>query len=653
MNLFKKYRKVLGVCCLIIIVLIAVLFSLRNNLLHSKLTAVEEKYKKDYNADLSIEEASFEGINEIIIKRIILIPEHGDTVLAIDSVSCKLNLFKLLFGKIRLNYLSVSNANINLIKDKNIANYSFLFRKKDEDTLNKKELDYAGKIDELYTKIFNAIPGTLNLDHFSLKVRRDKDKFVLNIPGLIIKDGEIAADTIQLKEGKKTIYCMLNGTIHHNKRTITIALNAKDSIKIHLEFLEKWKQLKLAFNALNFEINTFNYSSNETKVGGKLAIDGLLLNHPKLTTMDATIKNFAIDFNFNAGKDELNIDSSSAIQVNSILIHSYFNLINHRENKELNLKIRIPEMEAAKFFSSLPNGMFDNTNQIKAKGTVSYNLDFYIDTKEPDSLKFHSSFDAINFKIIQFGKTNFTKINEPFEYTAYSYGIPQQTFIVGPENPFFTPLNEISPYLKNAILNSEDGIFYYHKGFIESAFAQSIAANIKTGQFTRGGSTLTMQLVKNVFLSKNKTIGRKVEEALIVWLIENNNLSSKDRMYEVYLNIIEWGPNIYGNAQASKFYFNKRPSDLSLSESIFLASIIPSPKWFKYAFDESGKLKEERLANFKVLTEILFKIGIITEEQHDSFIPDVQLKGKAKLFLLPKDSIPKDSLLINEEGFDY
>src|SRR6185295_15378504 len=110
------------------------------------------------------------------------------------------------------------------------------------------------------------------------------------------------------------------------------------------------------------------------------------------------------------------------------------------------------------------------------------------------------------------------------------------------------------------------------------------AANYKAGKFVRGGSTISMQLVKNVFLTRNKTIARKIEEALIVWLIENNRLSSKERMYEVYLNLIEWGPNVYGIGEASRFYFYKSPADLSLAESIFLAMIVPRPKGFKYNF---------------------------------------------------------------------
>ena len=93
-----------------------------------------------------------------------------------------------------------------------------------------------------------------------------------------------------------------------------------------------------------------------------------------------------------------------------------------------------------------------------------------------------------------------------------------------------------------------------------------------------------MQLVKNVFLNRNKNFARKLEEALIVWLIENERLTSKERMYEVYLNIVEWGPLVYGIQEASAYYFNKRPSQLNTEESIFLASIIPKPKHFRSSF---------------------------------------------------------------------
>jgi membrane peptidoglycan carboxypeptidase len=155
-----------------------------------------------------------------------------------------------------------------------------------------------------------------------------------------------------------------------------------------------------------------------------------------------------------------------------------------------------------------------------------------------------------------------------------------------------------------------------------------------------------MQLVKNVFLTRNKTIARKVEEALIVWLIESNNIASKERMYEVYLNIIEWGPGIYGAGEASAYYFNKKAADLTLAESIYLAMIVPRPKWFKYNFDESGKLKPHVADFYRIIANHLVRKEIITEEQKLTLLPAIDLTGPAKELILIKDSLAVDSLEI-------
>ena len=152
---------------------------------------------------------------------------------------------------------------------------------------------------------------------------------------------------------------------------------------------------------------------------------------------------------------------------------------------------------------------------------------------------------AKDFQILAYGNTDLRKMNEPFEYTVYEQGEPVRSFEIGPANPSFRPFNAVSRYLPLVIMQSEDAGFFYHNGFIPSAIRESLIQDIKERRFARGGSTLSMQLVKNVFLSRNKTIARKLEEMLIVWLIESDHLTSKERMFEVYLNIAEWGHDLW------------------------------------------------------------------------------------------------------------
>ena len=148
-----------------------------------------------------------------------------------------------------------------------------------------------------------------------------------------------------------------------------------------------------------------------------------------------------------------------------------------------------------------------------------------------------------------------------------------------------------------------------------------------------------MQLVKNVFLNRHKNIARKLEEALIVWLIENQHLTSKERMYEVYLNLVEWGPLVYGACEASHFYFEKEPSDLTVEEAIFLASIVPKPKHFRSIFNEDATLRESQEGYFHLIARRLCAKGLLTEEEAAAVRPEITVKGKAKDMILYPDSI--------------
>ncbi|HLT42851.1 MAG TPA: biosynthetic peptidoglycan transglycosylase, partial [Sphingobacteriaceae bacterium] len=161
---------------------------------------------------------------------------------------------------------------------------------------------------------------------------------------------------------------------------------------------------------------------------------------------------------------------------------------------------------------------------------------------------------------------------------------------------------------------AEDPSFFSHEGFVEESIRASIATNFKEKAFKRGGSTISMQLVKNVFLDREKTLARKVEEMLIVWVIEHNRIVSKERMFEVYLNVIEWGNNIYGIAEASQHYFLKRPADLNLGESIFLASIVPSPKKGINRFNEYGGLRPFMTGYYRLIGTLMANSGYISRD---------------------------------------
>jgi monofunctional biosynthetic peptidoglycan transglycosylase len=149
-------------------------------------------------------------------------------------------------------------------------------------------------------------------------------------------------------------------------------------------------------------------------------------------------------------------------------------------------------------------------------------------------------------------------------------------FVVGPRNPQWTPYGAIPPALKKAVVASEDANFYAHEGVDYEAIREAIKTDLQKGKFVRGGSTITQQLAKNLFLTREKTLIRKVKEIVLARRIDD--ALSKSRILELYLNVVEFGPMVYGVGHAAHYYFGKHTSALSVRECAFLASMLPGPK---------------------------------------------------------------------------
>ncbi|HYL34659.1 MAG TPA: monofunctional biosynthetic peptidoglycan transglycosylase [Bryobacteraceae bacterium] len=139
----------------------------------------------------------------------------------------------------------------------------------------------------------------------------------------------------------------------------------------------------------------------------------------------------------------------------------------------------------------------------------------------------------------------------------------------------FVPLRRISPNLQHAVIAAEDGRFFQHHGFDWVEMQKVLEDDMKRQRLGRGGSTITQQLVKNLFLTTERSLIRKGLEAALVPLVEA--LLPKNRILELYLNVIEWGPGVYGAEAASEFYYHVHASEVSREQAARLAAIIPAP----------------------------------------------------------------------------
>jgi monofunctional biosynthetic peptidoglycan transglycosylase len=174
----------------------------------------------------------------------------------------------------------------------------------------------------------------------------------------------------------------------------------------------------------------------------------------------------------------------------------------------------------------------------------------------------------------------------------------------------WVPLSNISPYLIKAVLIAEDDKFWGHEGFDYEAIRRAIERDLKAKKLKFGGSTISQQLARNLYLSPEKSLLRKTSEALITWRMEK--VLSKRRILELYLNVVEWGEGIFGIEAASRHYYGKPSSELTPFEATRLAAILPSPKRYDPLGDQSYMTTR---AND--IYNIMIHRGIITPEYEE------------------------------------
>mgnify|MGYP001271763066 FL=1 len=142
----------------------------------------------------------------------------------------------------------------------------------------------------------------------------------------------------------------------------------------------------------------------------------------------------------------------------------------------------------------------------------------------------------------------------------------------------WVPYERISIHLKRAIIAAEDAKFVDHEGFDWEGMQKALEKNQRKGRAVAGGSTISQQLAKNLFLTPTKSYARKVEEAIITLMLEN--LWSKRRIFEVYLNVIEWGNGVFGAEAAARNYYNTSAAQLSPEQAARLAGMVPNPRYY-------------------------------------------------------------------------
>ncbi len=631
---------------------LAVFLWKRQQLLTYALGEVKTRVERKYPVRLVLGKARFAALNTVEIGGMSLVPaaSPADTLLTARRLVASLSVRSLFAGRPVFSDLQIDNARLTARKTATSDNFGFLLKNSKKpapeaprDT--RQGRNYGLLLNQLLEAGFDNVPGEASFRQFYVSYESLRHRAEFRLPALTIRDGDVSG-RLSARLDDVVNELGLAGHVEPGDYAADLRVFGVGS-SVQVPYLPARFGALVSFDTIRVVLAGKDFEDDDT--GGHLVLRGALaarnfsLFHAKLASNEVEVKRGRLDFITTLGRGTASLDKGSQLTLNKLVLYPEASL-RLKPSVAVSIRVNSAETPATDFFSSLPTGIFDGTQGTQGTGTLTYSMHGDVDLANVDSLHFDSRLRGNNFRLTRFGADDLGQLGRSFAYTAYNdRGDSVRTFLVGPENPDFVPYAAISDHLKGAIQTAEDPRFFTHKGFMEKAFVMSAIQNIKERRFARGGSTISMQLVKNVFLSRQKTVGRKAEEALMVWLIENTRLVSKERMFEVYLNVIEWGPSryrwpsgkrgVYGVKDASTFYFGKDAADLSLAESLYLASIIPKPKYARGQFNQYGELRGSTRYFFRLIADLMAQRGLISGDQRGNLAYGLDLRGPARNFM--------------------
>lgn len=551
-----------------------------------------------------------------------------DTLLHLAQMKATIQVLKGFHLTQNLTDLTCDTASIHLIYNHSYKNYDFLLGHSSNNEKADVSKDYKKLSQHIIHRINDLLPNTMKIGLLAVTTDFDGRHFAYTLPDFIIEKGRLRGMLTEESEGGLHRWS-LDGALAPTDGNYLLSITDLDG-NDGFSILNGWHGAAFGFHKLIGHLSITGADDHTNFYTLEVEADSVRLSHRYLATHQVTIDSATARLHLTVSPTRITIDSSSVLKLNDADLHPFFAYEKTGATKpHITLKINEEHRDAQQLLASVPDGLLQVLPDLQLCGRMDFSLLFDCDFNEVDSLDFDFSIGSRDHSIS--GDMGLiTRFNAPFDYAFFINSDTIRSVTIGPANPHFCPFDRIPPYLTKSILATEDAGFFRHRGFIKSSIREALIADIKAGKLRRGGSTMTMQLVKNLFLNRNKVFSRKFEEMVLVWLIEDYQLISKERMFEIYVNIAEWGPDICGIGEASEFYFGKKPQELTLGECLYLASLIRAPKHYRSTLDNYGNVIDSKREELIFVARRMVEREFITEEELNQFNSFIHTKCMEK-----------------------
>ncbi|MSP91822.1 MAG: hypothetical protein EXR79_08505 [Myxococcales bacterium] len=302
----------------------------------------------------------------------------------------------------------------------------------------------------------------------------------------------------------------------------------------------------------------------------------------------------------------------------------------------VHVRAEMPTQDCGAALTAIPPGLITTIGSVQATGEFRWLVDLTVPLLNVYKAGLDLELDDAACEVAAFTGLDVGELAKDFVRPVNENGVVLEDVLVGPTSDAWVPLADLPPWTPWAMIATEDGAFYKHRGLRPGLLLRAIRLDLDYGRFVYGGSTITQQLVKNVWLTRAKHLSRKFEELLIVWQMERSypklldepgakpgappvGHKGKDRILELYVNMIEFGPKIYGVQRAAQAYFGKPAKELTPLESAFLAANKPCPRcgYARFSNKKWDPWWQERM------------IGIMTKMRDERVVSDEQFLAEA------------------------
>jgi hypothetical protein len=294
------------------------------------------------------------------------------------------------------------------------------------------------------------------------------------------------------------------------------------------------------------------------------------------------------------------------------------------DDHRVRAQLDVPLASCQAMLESVPKGLAPKLQGMRMAGSFALKGKARFDTARLDR-DFDVDWDASSSCRIEEAPPDIdvARFRRPFKHQTFDGDGKRIEIETGPQTQSWVSFGGISKFMEIAVLTTEDGGFHRHRGFDHGAIKNSIRENLRKRRFVRGASTVSMQLAKNLYLDRTKNLSRKLQEAVLTMYLEQE--LTKEQIMELYLNVVEFGPMVYGIGSAARHYFNASPSQLSLGQALYLSSILPNPK--EQFFAAGGAVTPRRMEYLKRLMQLAHGRQRITDEELEEGLAETVIRG--------------------------